>query len=222
MIALLAADDLVALRLSDFDLILARQLERGLNRFGAAAGEVDRASAEGFAGEGQQFLRVVFGDGRGELAGVDEFELRRLLGHRGGNFRYAVADEVDCCGAGEIEILLAGGVPDVDAFSAHGRGEIFAEGAAEDGGPGHWGIIALRRCELFGKLLGYRVGNATLCKKRKGWATPIRLLDKFSEVAGIYSRSDIVTRRWIIEPDVRRRVQKILGKHCQTLLGGQD
>src|SRR5947208_16832449 len=46
VIALAAADDLVARGLTDFHLILPRQLERSLNRFGAAAGEVHGAAAE--------------------------------------------------------------------------------------------------------------------------------------------------------------------------------
>jgi hypothetical protein len=59
----------------------------------------------------------------------------------------AVADEVDGCRAGEVQVLFVAGVPEVDAFSADGCGEIFFEGAAEDGGTlrglGHFEIIAL-------------------------------------------------------------------------------
>ena len=89
-----------------------------------------------FSGEGEQFLGVLFGDRSRELAGVDELQLRGLLGHGGGNFGHAVSDEVDGGGAGEIEIPVAVGVPDVDAFAAHGRGEILAEGSAENGRTG--------------------------------------------------------------------------------------
>ena len=123
MIALLAAKNLVALRLADLDLILTREFQGGLDRLRAAAGEVDGAAAKMFAGEGQQFFGVRFGYGRRELAGVNEFELRGLLGHRSGNFGHAVADEVDHRRSGEVEIPLAVGVEDVDAFPANGRGE---------------------------------------------------------------------------------------------------
>jgi hypothetical protein len=79
-----------------------------------------------------------------------------------------VADEVHGGGAGEVEILFVGGVPEVDAFSAHGGGEILAEGSAEDGGAGrgggvgHLGIIAL----------GGRGKNPTSCaKSAEKWGT---------------------------------------------------
>ena len=63
----------------------------------------------------------------------------------------------------------------------------------------------------------------------KGWASPllnlaalgttcrhryrISRLDKISEIGGVYSRSHIVTRRWIIELNVGGGVQKILRKN---------
>jgi hypothetical protein len=43
-----------------------------------------------------------------------------------------VSDEVDRGGAGEVEILIALGVPHIDAFAANRCGEVFAEGTAED------------------------------------------------------------------------------------------
>ncbi len=151
VIALLAAEDLVAGGLSDFDLILACQLQRGLNRFRSAAGEVDSAAAKMFSGKSEQFFGIFFGERSGELAGVDEFEFRGLLGHRGGDFRDAMSDEVDGGGAGEIEILVALSVPHVDPLAANGGGEVFAEGTPEDRGArldgrgiGHGLIIALR------------------------------------------------------------------------------
>ena len=147
MIALLAAEDLVAGRLSDFDLILAGELQRGLDGFRASGGEVDGTVAEILSGEGEKFSGILFGDRGGELAGVDEFKLGGLLGHGGGNFGDAVSDEVDGGGAGEIEIAVAGGVPEVNTLATDGGGESLAEGSAEDGGAGdgrsgHGGIIA--------------------------------------------------------------------------------
>jgi hypothetical protein len=61
---------------------------------------------------------------------VDELDLCRLLRHSSGNFRDSVPDEVHGSGAGEIEILLAGGDPNVNAFAADGRGEVFAKRSA--------------------------------------------------------------------------------------------
>src|ERR1039458_9658140 len=74
VITLLAAENLITGRLSDLDLILARQFQRGLDRFRSPAGEVDGAAAEAFSGERQQFFGVLFGDRGGELAGVNELE----------------------------------------------------------------------------------------------------------------------------------------------------
>ena len=76
VIALTSAEDLVAFGLSDLHLILPRQLQGGLDRLRTAAGEVHGAAAEILAGKVEQFARVVFRDRRGELAGVDELQLR--------------------------------------------------------------------------------------------------------------------------------------------------
>jgi hypothetical protein len=43
-----------------------------------------------------------------------------------------VADEVDRRRAGEIEILLAAVIPDVDAFAADCCGEVFAKRAPKN------------------------------------------------------------------------------------------
>ena len=72
MIALLATENLMALGLSAFDLILARQFQRGFDRFRSTAGEVHGAATKMFSGKGEQFLGVFFGDRSRELATVDE------------------------------------------------------------------------------------------------------------------------------------------------------
>ena len=89
-----------------------------------------------FAREGQQFLRVFFGDRRRELAGVNEFELRRLLRHGGGNFLHAMSDEVYGSRSGEIEILISVAVPHVDAFAANGGRKVLPKRTAKNSGAG--------------------------------------------------------------------------------------
>jgi len=64
---------------------------------------------------------------------VDEFELRRLLGHGSRNLRHAVTDEIDSSGARKVKIAFSGGVPEVDAFSAYSGGETLAKGTAQNG-----------------------------------------------------------------------------------------
>ena len=99
VVALLAAEDLVALLLADLHLILAGQFDGGFHRLRTTTGEIHCSAAEMLSGKIQQFLCIFLGDGGGELAGVDEFELGRLLGYGSGDFRNPVPDEVHCSGA---------------------------------------------------------------------------------------------------------------------------
>ena len=119
VIALRAAQHLVAPGLSDFHLILPSQLQRGFDGLRTAAGEVHRPATKILAGKVEQFLRVLFRDRSGELAGVDELQLPGLLRHRGRNLRYPVPDEIHGGRAGEIEIALAFAVPHVHPFAAN-------------------------------------------------------------------------------------------------------
>ena len=139
MVALLAAKNLVAMRLANLDLILTREFQGGFDRLRAAAREVDGPAAKMISGEGQQLFGIGFGDGRRELAGVNEFELRGLLDHGSGNFGHTVADEVHYRRSREVEIPLAFGVEDVDALAANRRWERLSERAAQDCGFGECG-----------------------------------------------------------------------------------
>src|SRR3954451_19530287 len=65
---------------------------------------------------------------------MNELQILGLRGHGFGNSWDAVAYEVDGGGSGEVEIAFAGGVPEVNAFSADGGREGFAEGAPQNGG----------------------------------------------------------------------------------------
>jgi len=145
VVALLAAEDLVAIGLADLDLVLTREFEGGFNGLGSAACEVNSAAAEVGTSEGEQFFRVLFGHRRCELAGVDKLKVRCLFRHSRGDFADAVSDEVDGGGAGEVEVAIAGRIPEVYAFPAHGGREVFEEGAAKNGGStqggGHREII---------------------------------------------------------------------------------
>lgn len=137
MVALAAAEDLIAIPRSDFDLILPRELERGFNRLGAAAGEVDAAALKGGTGKVEEFGRIFFGNLSGELTGVGELKLPGLRRHCGGDLGNAVSNEVHCGGAREVEISLAVRIPDVSAFAADGGGKVLTKGAMERSGAGH-------------------------------------------------------------------------------------
>ena len=79
VITLRPAEHLVTLGLSNLYLILPRQLQRRFDRFRSAAGEVHGAAAKILSGKFQQLSRVFFRDWSGELAGMDELQLRGLL-----------------------------------------------------------------------------------------------------------------------------------------------
>src|ERR1700678_3007194 len=68
MIALPPGDDMTALRLADLDKILARHLERRLDRLRAAADEIDTAQARRSILD--QPVGEAFGDFGGEESGV--------------------------------------------------------------------------------------------------------------------------------------------------------
>src|SRR5581483_1270597 len=75
VVALATADELVTLGLAGVHLKLARELQRSLDSFGSAAGEVHRAAAECGPGKVQQLARELFCNRRDELAGVGELQL---------------------------------------------------------------------------------------------------------------------------------------------------
>jgi hypothetical protein len=62
-------------------------------------------------------------------AAVDEVKTPGLRGHGGRDFCEAVSDEVDCGGAGEVEIFVAVGIPEIEALAAHGGGKVLAKGS---------------------------------------------------------------------------------------------
>ena len=94
MVALTAANDLVALGVADFHLILPGQLQCGFDALGSPAGEVDASASEILPRKFQQFLRKSFRDWRGELAAVNEFKVPRLFCHGGADLVDTVSDEV--------------------------------------------------------------------------------------------------------------------------------
>ena len=134
MVALLAGDEMPALRLADLDEILARHLERGLHGLRAAADEIDVAGAGGPVGD--EVLAQLLGDLRGEEAGVRVGELVELGVHGGQHVRVAVPEARHRRAARGIDILLAGGVPDVDALPARGHGIVVRDRAVQDAGHG--------------------------------------------------------------------------------------
>ena len=112
VIALPPGDDMTALRLADLDKILARHLERRLDRLRAAAHEIDMAQTRRSILD--QPVGEAFGDFGGEESGVRIGEGVELFMHRGEHVRVAVAEARDGRAARRVEIALAVGVDDLD------------------------------------------------------------------------------------------------------------
>src|SRR5207248_4348151 len=105
VIALATADNLVARFLPDFDLILPRQLESSLNRFGAAAGKVHRATLEILSGRVQNLARQIFGGFGDELRGMNKFQSGGLPRQGFTDLFDSMSDEVHGGAAGKIEVF---------------------------------------------------------------------------------------------------------------------
>jgi len=126
VIALPPCDQVFPLGLTDLNEILPRQLERSLDRLGAAADVEDVVQAcRRVRGEVVgEFLR----DLRGEEARVRIFELVDLRAHGRKNVRMRMAEARDRGAAGRIDVFLAGLVADDDALARHGGRIIMADG----------------------------------------------------------------------------------------------
>jgi len=140
VIALAAADHLIALGVPALHLILPRQFERALHRLRASAGEENRAAVKRRSREIEQLLRELLRNFGGEVAGVRELQLRRLLGHGAHNSRVAMSDEVGDGAGGEIEILPAIPIEQPHSFPANDHGIGLIQRAMKYGGTACWCI----------------------------------------------------------------------------------
>ena len=132
VIALAPSDDVSPLRLAPFDEILARELERGLDRFRSAADVEDvtdslRGVRDQIVG---QFLRSL----RREEAGMRVGQAVELLVHRREHVRMRVAETRHGRAGGSIDIFLASTVADDDAPGTRGDGVRMAGLAMKDTG----------------------------------------------------------------------------------------
>src|SRR5512134_1423664 len=117
VIGLAPADDVRALRLALLDEVLARELERRLDRLRAARDEVDLVEGLGRAGDervGERLHRLV-----AEERGVREGQLFELALDRSDDRRVGVAKARYRGTARGVEVALAFLVEQVRAFAAH-------------------------------------------------------------------------------------------------------
>ena len=140
VVALAPGDEEGALGLADLDEVLARQLERGFHRFGAAADEVDVAQPRGRAR--RQMLGQLFRRFTGEEAGVCVGELVDLAVQRRRHVRVAMAQARHRGATARIQITLTGRVDQPDPFAPHRAWRCDAQVAMDDV---RHGLAAARR-----------------------------------------------------------------------------
>src|SRR6185437_4125970 len=118
--ALPARDGSGAARLTDFDEILAGELDCGLIPFGTRGAEPGASQSARFIL--QDDLGEVFGRLIGEGAGVSVRHLRRLATDRLRHAAIAVPQACHCGTTGCVDDPFAVGLDQMDAFAANGNG----------------------------------------------------------------------------------------------------
>ena len=135
-----AGDDDPAVAVAVREVVRAGQLERGLDRLGAAGDRVDRRVVDG---QVRADLRGVCLHGFGrERAAVGVGEARGLLGHDAGDLRAAVANVDDDCPAGRVKVLATVGVADRRTVRFDGDRWVGQGRTAEHGAGAHARMLA--------------------------------------------------------------------------------
>ena len=119
VVGLAARDQAMPLGFADFEIILARELDRGLDCFRTAGDEVNPVQRAGRLLD-QQF-RQCFGRHAAEKTGVRELEPVELGLDRFDHARVAVPETGHRGAAGCVEIVFAGAVDQVDAVTLDGQ-----------------------------------------------------------------------------------------------------
>ncbi len=132
VVALPPRDEVRALRLPDLDEVLARHLERGLDRLRAAAHEIGVARAGGAGAD--ELVGERLGDLGREEARVHVREPVDLLVDRGEHVRVAVAQARDRGAAAGVEVAPALGIGHEHAFAADGDRGLAMQVAVQDAG----------------------------------------------------------------------------------------
>ncbi len=130
VVALPPRDERRALRLPDLDEILARHLQRRLDRLRAPAHEI-RMARPGRR-RPDQAVGEFLGDPRGEEAGVRIGEPVRLRAHRRQHVGVSVAEAGNRGASTRVEVFLAGGVGDEHAAGGDGDGRRLPKVAVQD------------------------------------------------------------------------------------------
>ena len=122
VVALAAGDDMAALRLAALEMALARQLDGGLDRLGAAGDEI--GPIESAWGVRDQQRGEILGRARGEESGVGERQGLRLLDDRPLDAFVGVAEAGHGGAARSVEVALAGLVDQEASVAADRNGDL--------------------------------------------------------------------------------------------------
>ena len=121
VVALLAGDDMAALRLAALQVVLAGELDRGLGGLRPAGDEIDPVDVARCVGH-QQVCQL-FRRFRGEEAGMGKGQLADLLLHRLDHIGVGMAQAGHCSAAGAVEIALAVRVDQIAAVTGNSGGQ---------------------------------------------------------------------------------------------------
>ena len=139
-----ARHDVAALGPAGLEMVLARELEGGLDRLGAAGDEVgarEPGRRLGDEGRRQRFLRLA-----GEEAGMHVVELVELVLDRLAHLGMAVAEAGDGGPSRGVDVALARAVVEIKSLAPHGQGKLKAGAATQD--VAHRGGLRANRLSL--------------------------------------------------------------------------
>ncbi len=125
-----ARDDDRAIGLAALHVVLPRKFERSLDGFRTAGQEIRAVDAG--RRFGRQRVGELFDGRRRERGAVDVGDRCCLLRDRVGDLAHAMADRCDHRAAARVEVLLAAGIVQIDAFGAHDGRRRDAELSIED------------------------------------------------------------------------------------------
>ena len=162
VVALATRDDMAALRLADLDKILARHLERRLDRLRAAAHQIDAIEAGGSVLD--QTVGQTFGGLGSEKGGMRIGELIELFVHGREHVRMSVAEARDGRASRGVEIAPAFGVDDLDARAGDGDRHDSVRGAMQNMRHGRfrWRFVGSKSC-------GHPMRVGEWAERREAW-----------------------------------------------------
>ena len=154
MVAKTPSDHTASARITPFEVILPRKLERRLHGFGSAAGVPNPVEpARRHFGDQR---RQLFGRVGREKAGMHVLELRGLVRERGDDFGMAVPEARHRGTPARIDIAPALGIDQEYALATHGDRRARFGRTMEDVPRGHWGRLTSAAAASMARRIAFR------------------------------------------------------------------